>query len=114
MASIHSLHELNATDPQRYVLFYEDELTSYRRAVVQQSWASRGRYAAIKVNEASPLQLGQAHCMLPDRAYRPAHQSAEEDLSGHPNGSLLPLCRSALSQGSTDLSDLGQLVRAFP
>jgi transposase len=51
MAYIHSLHALNSTDPERYVLLYEDEVTYYRRAVVHRGWASRGKFGAIKVKQ---------------------------------------------------------------
>ena len=51
MASIRSLQQLNTTDPERYVLLYEDELTYYRRAVVNRGWAGRGRCTAIKVKQ---------------------------------------------------------------
>ena len=55
MAYIRSLHELNHTDPERYVLLYEDELTYYRRAGVNRGWAGTGQRMAIKVKEASPI-----------------------------------------------------------
>jgi hypothetical protein len=53
MAYIRSLHELHHTDPERYVLLYEDELTYYRRAVVNRGWAGTGQRMAIKVKEAN-------------------------------------------------------------
>jgi hypothetical protein len=114
MAYIRSLHELNRTDPERYVLLYEDEMTYYRRAIVQQGWAGRGNSGAIKVKEAGSLQLDQAHCGLPGCAYGAAHQSAEKYLSGYRDGSLLPLCGAALSHSRENFCGLGQLVRAFP
>src|SRR5215467_11857873 len=51
MAYIRSLHELNRTDPERYVLLYEDEVTYYRCAVVNRGWAGIGQRMALKVKQ---------------------------------------------------------------
>jgi hypothetical protein len=51
MAYIRSLHELNRTDPERSVLVYEDEVTYYRRAVVNRAGAAQGQRMAIKVKQ---------------------------------------------------------------
>ena len=50
-AYIRSLRELNTTDPERFVLLYEDELTYYRRAVVNREWAGQGQRMAIKIKQ---------------------------------------------------------------
>ncbi|HKF36493.1 MAG TPA: hypothetical protein VKB35_06285, partial [Ktedonobacteraceae bacterium] len=104
---IRSLHVRNTTDPERYVLLYEDELTYYRRAVVNRGWAGQGQPMAIKLKQGAQYNSVRriAGCLDVSTGQLISRQRSTSP--GKANGSLLPLCRAALSPSGTNLSSPG-------
>ena len=51
MAKIQHAHLLNALDPRRFALLYEDEKTYYLREEIGKVWGSRGKRGARKANQ---------------------------------------------------------------